>query len=64
MNRYTKVIKIAAGIVVVGAVLFVAMHYRVGLAKWVLASSAAQSSHDHTAKATGAEIRRGKRRLS
>jgi RND family efflux transporter MFP subunit len=49
MNRYAKVIKIVAPIVVAGAVLLGALHYRVGLATWVLASSAAQSSHDHTA---------------
>ena len=52
MNRYAKVIKIAAPIVVAGAVLLGALRYRVGLATWVLASSAAQSSHDHTANAT------------
>ncbi len=52
MNRYAKVIKIAAPIVVAGAVLLGALRYRVGLATWVLASSAAQPSHDHTAHAT------------
>ncbi len=50
MNRYAKIIKTAAGIVVAGGVLLVAAHYRVGVATWVLASSAAQSSHDHTAQ--------------
>jgi Cu(I)/Ag(I) efflux system membrane fusion protein len=52
MNRYTRVIKIAALIVVAGAVLLGALHYRVGLATWVLAGSAAQSSHDHTVHPT------------
>jgi hypothetical protein len=49
MNRYAKVIKFAAGAVVAGAVLLVAAYYRVGVATWVLASSATQSSHDHPA---------------
>jgi Cu(I)/Ag(I) efflux system membrane fusion protein len=49
MNRYAKVIRIAAGIAVAGTVLLVAAHYRVGVATWVLASSAVQSSHDHPA---------------
>ncbi len=52
MNRYTRVIKVAALIVVAGAVLLGALRYRVDLATWVLASSAAQSSNDHTAHAT------------
>src|SRR5713101_1512208 len=52
MNRYARVIKIAAGIIVAGAVLFGGVRYRVGLATWVLASSAAQSSHDHSSQAT------------
>jgi len=59
MKRYAKVIKIAAGIVVGGAVLLVAAHYRVGVATWVLASSAAQSSHDHAARASAP----GKRKI-
>ncbi len=52
MNRYARVIKIAAGIFVATAILLGAARYRVGLATWVLASSASQSSHDHTAQAT------------
>jgi RND family efflux transporter MFP subunit len=52
MNRYAKVIKIAAGIVVASAVLLGGVRYRVGLATWVLASSVSQSSHDHTARAS------------
>jgi Cu(I)/Ag(I) efflux system membrane fusion protein len=49
MKRYAKVIKIAAGIAVVGALLLLPAHYRVGVATWVLASSAAQSSQGHPA---------------
>ena len=52
MNRYAKVIKIAAGIVVASAVLLGGVRYRVGLATWVLASSGDQSSHDHSSQAT------------
>ena len=52
MKRYAKLIKIAAGIVAGGAVLLLAAHYRVGVATWVLASSAPQSSHDHGARAS------------
>ena len=51
MNRYARVIKISAGIFVTAAILLGAARYRVGLATWVLASSASQSSHDHTAPA-------------
>jgi RND family efflux transporter MFP subunit len=52
MNRYAKVIKIAAGIVVASAVLLGGARYRVGLATWVLASSGDQASHDHSSQAT------------
>lgn len=52
MNRYAKVIKIAALIVVGGIALLIAERYRVGLATWVLASSTGQSSQDHTAHQT------------
>jgi membrane fusion protein, copper/silver efflux system len=52
MNQYAKVIKIAAGIVLVAAILLGGVHYRVGVATWVLASSAPQSTHDHTTQAT------------
>ena len=43
MNRYAKVIKIATGVFVAGAVLLGAVRYRVGLATWVLASASAPS---------------------
>jgi RND family efflux transporter MFP subunit len=53
MNRYAKVIKITALTVVAGGALLAAAHYRVGLATWVLASSKAQSSQDHTVHPNG-----------
>src|SRR5512143_2199710 len=52
MNRYAKLIKVLAGVVVASAVLLGVARYRVGLATWVLASSGAQSSHDHSSQAT------------
>ena len=52
MSRNPRIIKIVASIVVAGFALIVVMHYRVGLAKWVLASSVRQSSPEHTAQAT------------
>ena len=52
MNRYAKIIKITALTIVAGAFLLTVAHYRVGLATWVLASSTAQSSQDHTAHQT------------
>src|SRR6266496_6631663 len=55
MNRYAKVVKIAAAIVVAGAVLLGGVRYRIGLATWVLASSASQSAHDHTAAGSRGE---------
>src|SRR6266542_831390 len=52
MNRYAKVVKIAAAIVAAGAVLLGGVRYRIGLATWVLASSAVPSSHDYSSQGT------------
>src|SRR5436190_11723995 len=53
MNRYAKVIKIATGVFVAGAVLLGAVRYRVGLATWVLASASAPSTYDRSSQASG-----------
>ena len=52
MNRNIRIIRIAAATVIAGAALLVVIHYRVGLAKWVLASSVERSSDVHAAHTT------------
>ena len=51
MNPNTRIIRIAAATVIAVAALLVALHYRVNLAKWVLANSVEQSSQNQTAPA-------------
>ena len=46
MNPNTRIIRIAAATVIAVAALLVALHYRVNLAKWVLANSVEQSSQN------------------
>ena len=52
MNRNIRIIRIAAATVIAGAALLVVIHYRVGLAKWVLAGSVERSSDVHAAHTT------------
>jgi len=52
MNRNIRIIRIAVATVIAGAALLVVIHYRVGLAKWVLASSVERSSDVHAAHTT------------
>ena len=54
MNLHTRITKIVAAIVIAGGFLWSAVHYRVGLSTWVLASSAVPSSDEHTAHPAGA----------
>ena len=52
MNRNIRIIRIAVATVIAGAALLVVIHYRVGLAKWVLAGSVERSSDVHAAHTT------------
>ena len=63
MRRFKTIVKVVVAAMVVAAVLLLGVHYRTGVATWVLASSSEQSSHEHTARSSGGQSGAGEKKI-